>query len=117
MTKKIVIADDELSASIMPILDEEGYKVSVANGAKEFIDLLKNVEYDLGLIDFFMPEMSGRELAENIRKEKIKDLKLVFTNVMHFGAKGKEELRRLGVFAYIYGIGNGDFKKFIKEIV
>lgn len=119
MTKKILIADDEpeLSASIKPILEEEGYEVSVVNRSKEFMDVLKSEKCHLGLIDFFMPEMSGRELVERIRKAKINETKFVFTNVMHFGAKGEEELRRLGVFAYMHGTGNGDFKKFVKEIL
>ncbi len=119
MAKKILVADDEaeLQAFIRLILEEEGYQVSIAGGAKEFIGMIKNEKYDLGLIDFFMPEMSGRALAERVRKAKIKELKFIFMNVAHFGAKGEEELRRLGVSAYTNKIDNGDFRKLIKEIV
>ncbi len=118
LTKKIIIADDEpdVSLAIKPVLEKEGYKVSIVSSAEEFIDMLKNDKYDFGLIDFFMPEMSGRELVERIRKAKIMSPKFIFLNVVHFGAKGKEELRKLGICAYIHDVSNEDFSKFIKEI-
>lgn len=116
LTKKIIIADDEPDFAIKPVLEKEGYKVSIVGSAKEFIDMLKNDKYDFGLIDFFMPEMSGRELVERIRKAKIMGPKFIFLNVAYFGAKGKEELRNLGISAYIHDVSKEDFRKFLKEI-
>lgn len=119
LSKKILIACDGkgIGASIKSILEKEDYAVSITDSAKEFMGMLRNGSYDLGFINFFMPEMSGREIAEKIRSAKIENPKLIFMNVAHFGAKGEEELRKLGVSAYMYGTGNGDFKKFIKEII
>jgi len=123
LAKKILIACDGngSGAFIKSLLEKEGYAVSITNSAKEFTDILRNEKYDLGFINFFMPEMSGREIAEKIRNAKIENTKLILMNVEHFGARGEEELRKLGISAYIYGTiygtGNGHFKKFIKEII
>lgn len=117
MTKKIIFAGrHDFCESIRPVLEKEGCKVHVVNCAREFIAMLKSEKYDLALIDFFMPEMSGRELMEKIKKEKIKEPKFIFVNVAHFGAKGIEELRRLGISGYMHGIDNGDFDRIIGEI-
>ena len=89
LAKKIIFAGrHDFCESIRPILEKEGCKVCFVNCAREFIAMLKSEKYDLALIDFFMPEMSGRELVERIRKTKIMCPKFIFLNVVHFGAKG-----------------------------
>jgi len=52
---------------------------------------------DLVLIDFFMPEMTCRGLAAEIRADqKLKDLKLAFLTVASFGEVGREDLHKRG---------------------
>ena len=112
MVKKIIFAGKhDFCESIRTILEKEGCKVCVVDCAREFMAMLKSEKYDLALIDFFMPEMSGRELMEKVKRAKINEPEFIFVNVAHFGAKGIEELRRLGISAYINDINNENLSK------
>ena len=83
--KKILLVDDEpdnIEASKI-VLEDEGYEVIVAHSGEKALKILKETpNIDLVLIDFFMPDMNGGELAKKIRAdEKFKDLKLAFLTV------------------------------------
>ena len=121
MVKKILAVDDEedIRTFIKTLLEEEGYKVSTAKDGIDCINQLKDAKFDLILIDFFMPGMSGRELAERIRKNKeTKNLKFAFLTVAAFGEEGQKELKKLGSLDYIRKpIDNDDFKRRIKNII
>lgn len=122
MAKKILVVDDEKDARtlIRTLLEEESYLVTEAKDGKEGLAKLKKKTFDLVLIDFFMPEMSGRELAERIkRNSKTKNTKFAFLTVAQFSEKGKKELEKMGSLDYIKKpIENiENFKKRIKKIV
>lgn len=121
MAKKVLIVDDEadIRALIEALLKDEGYEVSTAANGEEGLATLKKEKFDLALLDFFMPGMSGRELAEEIRKDpQIKDSKIAFLTVAQFSEKGEEELKKLGSLDYIKKpIDNEDFKTRVKKIV
>ncbi len=119
MAKKILVVDDEKDTrdAIKGLLEDHGYQASTAKDGKEALTLLKKKRFDLTLIDFFMPGMSGRDLAEAIRKSpKIKTAKIAFLTIARFAEKGEEELKRLGSLDYIKKpIDNEDFLKRIKK--
>jgi len=66
-----------------------------------------------------MPIMTGRDLAEKIRKnKKTKRQKFAFLTIARFRKKGEEELKRLGSLDYIKKpFDNDDFIKRIKKIL
>lgn len=70
---RILIVEDEPSISnfIKDGLEEEGFAVDVANNGKKGLQLaLDNVdEYDVILLDWMLPGMSGIEICRNIRFE------------------------------------------------
>lgn len=121
MAKKILVVDDEEDARalIKTVLEDGGYEVTEAKGGKEGLAMLKEKKFNLILIDFFMPVMTGRDLAEAIRKnKKTKTAKFAFLTVATFGKKGHEELKILGSLDYIQKpFDNEDFLKRIKKIV
>ena len=121
VTKTILVVDDEadIRTFLKTILEDEGYSVSTAESGKDALAKLKKDVFDLVLLDFFMPEMSGRELAETIRADpKLKGTRLAFLTVAEFGAKGRDELKKLGSLDYIRKpIKIADFKKRMKKIV
>ncbi len=78
MTKHIMIIDDEpdfrYSAGIA--LRKAGYKISEADNGRNALALILNAQkmdehFDLLLIDMRMPEMSGMELIEELKKSNI----------------------------------------------
>ena len=73
---KVLLVDDEeeVYSVIMKKLDWEAGMVS--NG-KEALQFLENENVDLVIADIRMPEMTGLELLETLRKEKKSDVYFV----------------------------------------
>jgi two-component system nitrogen regulation response regulator NtrX len=67
---RIIIVDDELNIikTITSILKDDGHTVMSASTKKEFHDLLKFEEFDLALIDVWLPDCDGLELLSEIKK-------------------------------------------------
>jgi DNA-binding response OmpR family regulator len=53
-------------------LEEEGYIISAANDGKEGLKLFQNDKFDLLLLDWMLPKMTGLELCKTIRQENNK---------------------------------------------
>jgi len=100
--KKILIVDDE--PDIIKLLQrtfEPEFKVVTASSGKEALKKLKK-DFDLVLMDHFMPNMSGVQLLERIRKDKkLKNLKCAFLTVANFGDTGMGKLKKLKSLDYI----------------
>jgi len=104
MTKKILAVDDEedIRMVVKDVLESSGFKVDTAKGGQEALKKMKKEKFDLVLIDFFMPEMSGRELLEAIKKDsQLKKTKCAFLTVASFPERGIEKLKKLGILDYI----------------
>jgi PAS domain S-box-containing protein len=78
-TVLIVEDDDDLRGYLADVVHSLGYGVAIASNANVALDLLNqpNVHFDLMLTDVVMPEMNGRELAENANKVR-PDLKVIY---------------------------------------
>ena len=65
----ILVVDDEteIRSSLEEILREEGYGVAGAADAEEAITLLRDVPYDVVLLDIWLPGRDGLELLAEIR--------------------------------------------------
>ena len=68
----ILICDDdkEIVKAIEIYLSKEGYKIFKAYNGKECLDILKEEEIHLIILDIMMPEMDGMETAKKIRESK-----------------------------------------------
>jgi two-component system nitrogen regulation response regulator NtrX len=66
----ILVVDDEagIRASLEEILHEEGYGVASAADAEEALVLLRDVPYDVVLLDIWLPGRDGLELLAEMRK-------------------------------------------------
>ena len=101
-----MIIDDtrDTVGMVKKLLESEGFQTLSAYNGKDALDLLKKVKSkpDLILLDMFMPEMSGREVCERIRKDdELKNLKVAFLTVAAFRDQGKQMLKDLDVIDYI----------------
>ena len=78
---RILIVEDELSIAnfIREGLVEEGYAVDVADNGKKGLQLALDYldEYDIILLDWMLPGLSGIEICRNIRKQN-KDIPVIF---------------------------------------
>ncbi len=64
----ILIVDDNkmLCVSLKDILADEGFTIAIVNNGINAIKLSQNNKYDLALIDFKLPDISGIELINNL---------------------------------------------------
>jgi CheY-like chemotaxis protein len=80
---KILIVEDEpdIAAVEKAILGKGGYNVDIALGGAEGIRKIKTKKDDLILLDIRMPEVSGRDILEFMKKSKIETPVIVVTAV------------------------------------
>ncbi len=81
MTMKIlVIEDEEKVANFISLgLEEEGYDVDVAFDGKKGIELIKERDYGIILLDLMLPEIDGLQLLKTIRSRGIDTPVLIIT--------------------------------------
>lgn len=68
----LLVVDDSLTSCIVLAkqLQKLGYDVDMANGGKEALAKLDSKQYQLMLLDYFMPDMDGFEVAKHIRTQE-----------------------------------------------
>ena len=78
---RILIAEDEsaISGFIKEGLEEEGFAVDVAGNGRQALEMAMDYidEYDLYLLDWMLPGLSGIEICRSIRKEN-KTVPIIF---------------------------------------
>jgi DNA-binding response OmpR family regulator len=67
---KILIVEDEpgISQFLKQGLEEENYQVTIAVDGKEGLKLAQNMPFDLLLLDWMLPKMTGLEVCTEFRK-------------------------------------------------
>jgi len=77
--KKIVVVEDEPSLvfTLQDTLENEGYQVFVAEDGKTAVDLVKQEDPDLMILDLMLPGMSGYDVCK-----KVRDMKFTFPIIM-----------------------------------
>ncbi|MDK0953803.1 response regulator transcription factor [Clostridium perfringens] len=93
--KKVLIVDDEehIRELIKFNLKKEGYDIEVAVNGTEALKLIREIKFDLILLDLMLPEIDGLEVCKEIRRnEETSDIP-----VMMITAKGEEFDKVLGL--------------------
>ena len=67
----VLIVDDQALNRILlsKMLEQEGYKISVAYNGLDALNVLKREPIDVVLLDVLMPVMDGFEAAEKIKQQ------------------------------------------------
>ena len=72
---------------------------SVDNGRKG-LKLVTTKDYDLILLDVYMPNYSGMDFLRDLKKQRPSELrKVVVTSILQFNESQEKELKKLGVHA------------------
>jgi DNA-binding response OmpR family regulator len=102
MTKIAIVEDDNAISQMYRIkFEAEGYEVETAENGKIGLQLVKDMQPDIVLLDLMMPEMTGDEMLHRLRAEDWgKNVKVIILTNM-----GENEapagLKELGVEAFI----------------
>lgn len=69
-TGKVLVIDDEevIRLTAQAILEESGYTVFSSAGGTQGIEMYKEEKFDIVILDMSMPEMSGYETFEELKK-------------------------------------------------
>lgn len=68
---KILFVDDEINLRKLVSYDlkQAGFDFSICENGEEALDMVRKHKYDLCIIDWMMPKLSGLELVKLMRKE------------------------------------------------
>lgn len=71
ITILVVDDDPELQGILADLCAMNGYQTDLASNGAEALSLMReNTAYDLAIVDFLMPEMSGAEFIKRVRENK-----------------------------------------------
>ncbi len=81
MATRVIVVEDEAKVAhfISTGLEKEGYTIDVAPDGKKGLDLLKQVTYDIVLLDLMIPEVNGLQLLKTMRDWGINTPVLIIT--------------------------------------
>ncbi len=96
-TNKILIVDDERDA--LRILEKElaarGYSIIAADNGNDALNLAKSEHPDLIVLDIWMPDMDGSEVAARLKEDlTTKDIPIIFLTCL-FQKREEEEQGRV----------------------
>ncbi|MDY6915700.1 MAG: response regulator [Candidatus Cloacimonadota bacterium] len=101
MKRKILVVDDEqnIREIIKDLLSEKEYEVTTAVDGQDALDKMNYEQFDLFILDIYMPRMDGMELMQKI-KEKY-PLAVVIITTGYSSIDGAINAIRGGAFHYI----------------
>ncbi len=101
MSKILIVDDEPDTVELMKmILEKEGFEILSANNEKECLEKIEKEKPDLILLDIMMPDMSGWDVYNKIRKNDRKT-KVMFVSVVEISEERKKRLVNDGVSDYI----------------
>jgi CheY-like chemotaxis protein len=68
--RRVLLIDDDpaVGAAVQLVLEHEGYAVSLAASGEAGLELLSAAEFDVAIVDMFMPGLGGLETISLIRR-------------------------------------------------
>ena len=82
---KLLVVDDVQTNVLLlkALLGKEGYGILVANNGQEALEVIRNENPDLILLDVMMPGMDGFEVAERLKSEEFRcEIPIIFMTAL-----------------------------------
>lgn len=114
--KKILIVDDEpnIVMSLEYTFKKNNFEVFIARDGQEALEILKNVQPNIIILDVMMPNVDGYKTLEHIKI----DIRLKDTKVIFLSAKNKENdiEKGLALGADLYMTKPFSVKKLVEQV-
>ena len=96
-TIHVLVIDDEpaICMSLTAFLEDYGFNASAAESAEEALDLMKNNEYDVCIVDLRLPGMNGEDLILQARERYPEQRHIIYTGSISYNLS--EKLQALGM--------------------
>ncbi len=100
--KKILYVEDHVDTAeaVGQMLEEAGYEVELSFNGTNGLKKAYEKKFDLVLLDVMLPDMSGWDIFETLKKRKY-NAKYVFLSVIPVSTERLKELKKSGVSDYI----------------
>ncbi len=120
MAKVLYVEDDEDTRNMIGmILRRNGFEVVLAYDGREGLEKLKENNIDLVILDIMLPDTSGWDIFQRIKKDpKNKDLKVTFLSAIPVSDERLNILKKSGVKDYITKpFDNDDLIRRLKRVL
>lgn len=96
--KRILLAEDEevLRMLVVDTLEDEGYLIDEASDGLEAIQMIEENDYDLVLVDYMMPGLTGLEVIEKVRSMPLKQHLKIMMLTAKSQQKDEEAAKKAG---------------------
>jgi two-component system nitrogen regulation response regulator NtrX len=76
--KTVLVVDDEknIRETLKDVLEDEGYKILLAEDGQEALEILKRDSVDVMLLDLWLPKIGGMKVLEKVKKQ-LGDIEIV----------------------------------------
>jgi DNA-binding response OmpR family regulator len=100
--KKILYVEDnqDTAEAVKIILTNAGFGIETAECGKSCLAMAAKTKYDIFLLDVMLPDMSGWDIFEKLRKTE-KQTRFAFLSAIPVSKERMEELQKAGVCDYI----------------
>jgi two-component system, NtrC family, nitrogen regulation response regulator NtrX len=101
--RKILVVDDEpgIRQSLGGVLEDEGYAVAAAASGEECLEMLAGADYELVLLDIWLPGMDGMEVLQRIQEIPIGERPMVVVISGHGSIEAAVRATKLGAFDFL----------------
>jgi CheY-like chemotaxis protein len=101
---RILLVDDQKDVRFVmsELLDDMGHEVVEADSAAACLNQFDDSEHDVLLLDLHMPEVSGQELLENLRRDHAQATPPVIVLTGSQSANDLRAIRELGIQGLIH---------------
>lgn len=115
MNKILIIEDERMTAkAVKEALELNGMFAEIAEDGIKGLEMLKETDYDLILLDLKMPKLSGEDVLKEIRKIRPYVFVIVYTNFSEFA--DIKALTNIGIDGYVNKGADADLNELIHII-
>ena len=115
MNKILIIEDEKMTAeAVKEALELNGMSAEIAEDGIRGIEMVKETEYELILLDLKMPKLSGEDVLKEVRKIRPYVLVIIYTNFSEFA--DIKALANIGIDGYVNKGPDADLEELVEMI-